>query len=257
MYERIMQFCDNYGYTLVTQKEELISRESVVEYICPIHGENETKATSILQGKKCYQCSRIDAGLHKWEHSANDRAKNYYSMAFDKCNELGYELLSSADDITSFKANVVYKCPIHGKHKMRFGNLVNGKHCPDCSNAEKAELCKLTKDEVISKVEICGSEVLNPEEYINQKERNLKIRCPRCGEPFITSLILFTQHGGQVCENCYRKESLGELNVRKYLEKNGIPFKEQAWFPDCRDIKPLPFDFYLYTINTIIEFDGS
>ena len=177
-------------------------------------------------------------------------------MALRKCAELGYELLSPIGHITSYKSDVAYKCPIHGEHKMKFGNLINGKHCPDCSNAEKAVSNKLPIDEVISKVELCGSKVLNPEEYINQKERNLKILCPRCGQPFVTSLILFTQHGGQVCEKCYRKESVGERNVRRYLENNGIPFKPQAWFPDCRDIKPLPFDFYLYTLNTIIEFDG-
>ena len=181
IYGRILDFCDNYGYTLVTQKEELKSRESIVKYICPIHGENTTKATSILQDKKCYQCSRIDAVIHKWEHGADDRSEYYYDMALRKCAELGYELLSPIGHITSYKSDVAYKCPIHGEHKMKFGNLINGKHCPDCSNAEKAVSNKLPIDEVISKVELCGSKVLNPEEYINQKERNLKILCPRCG----------------------------------------------------------------------------
>ena len=91
-------------------------------------------------------------------------------MALRKCAELGYELLSPIGHITSYKSDVAYKCPIHGEHKMKFGNLINGKHCPDCSNAEKAVSNKLPIDEVISKVDLCGSKVLNPEECINQKE---------------------------------------------------------------------------------------
>lgn len=31
----------------------------------------------------------------------------------------------------------------------------------------------------------------------------------------------------------------------------------QKWFPDCRDINPLPFDFYLPNKNILIEFDGE
>lgn len=34
-------------------------------------------------------------------------------------------------------------------------------------------------------------------------------------------------------------------------------FEEQVRFDDCRYKKPLPFDFYLPTMNTLIEFDGE
>ena len=44
---------------------------------------------------------------------------------------------------------------------------------------------------------------------------------------------------------------------KKYLEKNNILFEQEKWFSDCRDVKPLPFDFYLPDYNTIIEFDGE
>lgn len=37
-----------------------------------------------------------------------------------------------------------------------------------------------------------------------------------------------------------------------------LPAKQQEkWFSDCRDINPLPFDFYLPNSNQIIEFDGK
>lgn len=71
-----------------------------------------------------------------------------------------------------------------------------------------------------------------------------------------TSLRLFCQHGGQACPNCRDTESIGEKKIRLYLENHKIAFDQEKWFPDCRDINPLPFDFYLPNSNKIIEFDG-
>ena len=72
-----------------------------------------------------------------------------------------------------------------------------------------------------------------------------------------TSIINFTQHGGQLCPKCsHNNESIGESYVRIYLENHKINFEKEKWFPDCRDQNPLPFDFYLPKLNTIIEFDG-
>ena len=43
------------------------------------------------------------------------------------------------------------------------------------------------------------------------------------------------------CPVC--SESQGERAVREYLENRGIPYMIQRRFQECRDIKPLPFDF--------------
>ena len=40
------------------------------------------------------------------------------------------------------------------------------------------------------------------------------------------------------------------------MEFNEIDFEQEKRFDDCRDIRPLPFDFYLSNYNLIIEFDG-
>lgn len=41
------------------------------------------------------------------------------------------------------------------------------------------------------------------------------------------------------------------------LRENDITYESQYKFPDCRDINPLPFDFYLPDYNTLIEADGE
>lgn len=51
-------------------------------------------------------------------------------------------------------------------------------------------------------------------------------------------------------------KSHGELVVEKYLIMNNIDYISQKRFDDCRDKKPLPFDFYLPKYNLIIEVMG-
>lgn len=48
-----------------------------------------------------------------------------------------------------------------------------------------------------------------------------------------------------------------ELFTYKLLYDRAIPFEMQKTYDDCRSKNPLPFDFYLPEINTLIELDGS
>jgi len=50
--------------------------------------------------------------------------------------------------------------------------------------------------------------------------------------------------------------SIGEQRIKNYLERNGLEFVYQKKYDDCRNINPLPFDFYITKYNLIVEFDG-
>ena len=67
-----------------------------------------------------------------------------------------------------------------------------------------------------------------------------------------TELIL----GRKVTCGC-SKYSKMELFIHDLLEEYKIPHISQARFQECRNIFPLPFDFYLYEHNTLIEYDGE
>lgn len=200
----------------------------------------------------CHRCS-IQVRHNKTLHQ---RQEEYIKRLESECHQRGYTLLTKADEILNNSSYVKYECPLHGIHTMKIQNFLSGRGCPDCAYDLANQRYKLTQDEIISKVNKCNGELLNPEDYINNSTHNLKFRCNNCGEIFISSLQRFTQHGGQLCRKCSKIESIGELRVKKYLETKNIDFEQQKWFSDCRDIKPLPFDFYLPSLNTIIEFDG-
>lgn len=62
----------------------------------------------------------------------------------------------------------------------------------------------------------------------------------------------------------YRKTSCGCSNysnmenfIANLLSENKINYIPQARFTECRNIYPLPFDFYLYDYNIAIEYDGE
>ena len=60
---------------------------------------------------------------------------------------------------------------------------------------------------------------------------------------------------GTGCPTC--RESMGEREIRKYLELNKIEYKREKRFFDCKYIRTLPFDFYLPNYNMCIEYDGE
>ena len=56
-----------------------------------------------------------------------------------------------------------------------------------------------------------------------------------------------------------RHKSKWEMFIKDYLRDNNIQFIEEYRFADCRNKKQtdtLPFDFYLFNQNKIIEYDG-
>lgn len=76
----------------------------------------------------------------------------------------------------------------------------------------------------------------------------------KCGGAFDTTLNKFLSENDR-CPDC--KYSKGEQMVREWLIKNNIAHVKQYRFPDCKFKRTLPFDFYLPTFNTVIEFDGD
>ena len=52
------------------------------------------------------------------------------------------------------------------------------------------------------------------------------------------------------------RSSKGEEFISNFLKMNAIKYIRQHWYSECRNILPLPFDFYLPDLNLLIEYDG-
>lgn len=112
-------------------------------------------------------------------------------------------------------------------------------------------------NEDLSNTELNGIKILSKTTF---KDSNrswyYKCQCPYCKEPFLLSIRhLKDGYKAESC-GCTTGKSLNEIAISEILINNNINYKTQYKFIDCKNIMPLPFDFYIED-KYIIEFDGK
>lgn len=91
------------------------------------------------------------------------------------------------------------------------------------------------------------------DDYIDSYTK-LKYRCKICGNEYYEKPYnLFYSKCG--CRDC--KKSFGEFSVLAYLEEHNLDYVTEKVFKDCKYEKYLRFDFYIESLNTIIEYEGK
>lgn len=191
------------------------------------------------------------------ETTLKQRQESLYARALAFCNTKNYELLTPKELIQNSSSYVVYNCPKHGMHITKIYALVLGHGCAECQYEENVLKSRHPADYVAQVFNECGVTLLNKEDYVKWDTKNLWAICPKCGKKFLTSFGAFVKRHGQCCPECSMSESRGEREVRRVLEENNIIFKQEYSFADCRDILPLPFDFYIPSHNVLIEYQGQ
>lgn len=167
----------------------------------------------------------------------------------NKLNELSLtnqNIWSEEDDI--FLTNNYSKLGING-----CAEILNRSTKSIKARTNKLKLKLITNDELINKFIVKHHNFYDYKlvNYINSKIK-IKIICPKHGE---FEQLANMHLKGQGCPIC--KESKGEKEIRKYLIRLNVKFIPQHKFTECKNIKQLPFDFYLPNYNTCIEFNGE
>lgn len=241
--------------------KDLTSRsDAKINAICDYCGNKySTCYVVLMDGRKivskdcCHNCT----GKKASEISLHKRAQKYIGLAQKICEENNYILLTSVNNYTDIKMDIEYVCPKHGKQKTMLDNFIHGHLCKICGYENTGNKLRHDIGYVKEYIEsINGNKLLNPEDYKDTFIRNLNILCS-CGNIFTTSFSNYSKYGVNTCFPCSCKESIGEERIRKFLESNKIEYIQEKRFEDCRDKKPLPFDFYLPKYNYVIEFDGQ
>jgi len=143
-------------------------------------------------------------------------------------------------------------CPEHGEFECSMGHHIQGRKCIKCTHNQFALERKLCNEEFINKVKLVHGNKYDYSkiEYVNGKQKVI-ILCKKHGE-FLQSPMKHSH--GRGCPKC--KSSHGENSIILYLKSKNIIYETQKWFKDCRNILPLPFDFYLPDYNLLIEYQG-
>lgn len=203
-----------------------------------------------------YSCARCRQKKTS-EYNLKQRQDSLYNRALTFCNEKGYKLITPKSDISNSETRVLYECPKHGIHETKIYTLIDKHECIDCSMEKSHNSQRKSVDDVYNDFKKYGGTLINKEDYISWNCKNLDVICKECGEIFTTSYGAFIVHDGQVCPKCASNISKGERAIKSFLTLNNIKFDMQFRFDDCKNIIPLPFDFYLHDYNTCIEYDGE
>ena len=119
--------------------------------------------------------------------------------------------------------------------------------CPRCagrgrvSEKEYAERVKASNNLVEYIDGFCGM------------EKHANFRCVKCGYEWHTTAASILQ--GKACPHC--RMSRGAIEVEKYLKSRNIKYEREYRFDDCKNERPLPFDFFVPSLNMCIEYDGE
>ncbi len=85
------------------------------------------------------------------------------------------------------------------------------------------------------------------------RENKIRFKCLTHDYIWVASPVNVLK--GKGCPKC--NCSTGELEIQSFLQRECYQYEWQKRFQECKDQKPLPFDFYLPQYNLIIEYDGE
>lgn len=99
------------------------------------------------------------------------------------------------------------------------------------------------------------------EDLRNSTKVKIRFKCPECGNQYEKKWChwIAQPDNCHFCQSCLKKESTYSRQVKRWLEENKLNYTTEFWFEDCRDIRVLPFDFYIEYNGKIflIEVDGA
>lgn len=237
--ERSKKFHNNfYNYDGL----KYIDVETKVTIVCPIHGKFEQVPRDHM-GHGCPKC-----GVNKSTNASRTTQEEFIkSSQIIHNDEFCYDKVNYIDS----KTKVVIICKKHGEFLMKPSKHLCGQKCPKCRG-----LYKTTEEFILA------SNLVHDNYYTYEKtvyvsdQTKVIVTCPKHGNFLITP----NNHlRGRRCKLC--KESNGEKRIRIYLRDNGYKFEPQYRMPECKNIKPLPFDFAIFkedgSLDFLCEFQGA
>jgi len=211
------------------------NRQSVVLIKCPTHGSFEQVAYYHYEcGCGCPSCDPTNTlGNQKFI----EKSKLIHGEKYDY-SKVNYEK-------NNIKVEII--CSEHGSYFQQPGAHLSGQGCPDCCNNRKS-----TTEDFISKSNkkhhnLYDYSLVN---YLTKRDK-VKIICKEHGVFEQKAYVHLQGHGCPICNN-----SKLEIYLRNKLKNMNISFFQNYKFDDCRNVLPLPFDFFIPDRNLLIECDG-
>lgn len=208
---------------------------------CPIHGDfTQTPAKHIFDKQGCPNCGHeIPPG----NHFSNIKYTNMLQQHLPNIVLL--------QDYYRLKNKITVKC---NDCNNTFSNFtaeywITTKSCPYCYIKRKDTNIREGLSSLLSsEYEIIEKDIIKSENTVISIKH-------ACGGVVSRKASVFLKNGFK-CPICYPYESKGSRKITEYLTKNKYVFEKEKIFPDLFDKNVLRYDFYIPSINILIEFDG-
>ena len=224
--------------------DKYINTLTKITHRCTIHNfEWKTSPGSALKGGGCPLC--------RSEKISNSTLKTHEKYV-SEVKQIDSNIIVIGKYINA-KTPILHKCEIDGcEWNASPSNILSGYGCPKCGLRRTTESHRMTNEEYTERLAKINPNIIALEEYTNSQTLILH-KCLIDGYEW--KIRPKNTLNGIGCPKC--SESKGERRIRIWLENNNIDYIHQHKYEDCKDIHPLPFDFYISTYNVLIEYDGE
>lgn len=241
-FEYVQKQFEKHGYTLLD--ETYLNSHSKLRYKCNTHPDKElfTTYNRLQQGNGCPYCSQ--------------RIRPSYEEVKSEFEYRGYILVSK--NYTNSKSLLKFRCLKHSTEEMRisYDKFKQGGGCKYCSYEILGDKRKMDIEKVREYFESKNYSLITTEYY--NSHQKLEYRCNLhydLIQKISLSNLKFNSGGCTLCNS----PSKAEDQIIEILYDLGISFQKQYRIKECKNIKPLPFDFAIFIneqIVCLIEYDG-
>lgn len=232
--EYVISYITDLHYTPLL--DNFIDSQTKFDVICPEGHIFDINWNNFQQGRRCPYCSRN-------KKKTDEEIKN-------KVNELGFELLN----VIRKNRGVCLQIECNKGHSsyIQYGNLINRKKCPICSNEEK----KIKKEQLLDFLYNKKYEWISGE-YIDNCSL-LQLKCEN-GHVFESYWRLLNDGYG-CCPICNGNRSIGEKEVSDLvssLYSGTIIFNDRTQIINPKTGYYLELDIYLPNLKKAIEYNSE
>lgn len=239
--EEIIDILEKHGYHYIEEVYGGSVRKFIVEdddgyKYMPEIGE-------VINGRKCAIAHKSNPfsieNIHLWLKLTNS--------TFSLLDDSPYEINSK---------KLLMHCSICDDDVyIRWGVLHNGGKCGVCRGLQVGKSNSLLSRRPDLEDEWGRNNKKRMDEYSFGSKQKVEWECRVCGNPWMATPY---ERGGKRNRGCpVCRESKGEKKIREILSKVNILYIRQYKFDDCRNVLPLPFDFYLPDYDLCIEYHGE
>lgn len=179
-------------------------------------------------------------------------------VAVIRCKVCGDEFSRKVRDVITHKTTKCANCrkiEITNKPQKKYyrGGLTEEEYETRKKQREIDQQCRM-KDELdaLLKKYATDYDIVS----VDKNMQDVTLRHKVCGHVFKTNKARMKKgHGCKICSR--RGDSKGVQEIEEYLNENEISYEREKRFEECRRVNPLPFDFFIPSMNLLIEYNGE